>query len=159
MQPSPLFLSKWYSPFPPTSASLPPQPCAPRPVSGGDQLCQPRQATHTHAHTQTKLLALPMKPSCFSAALGLSFQSRWGEGIAPLLSPPLIRTAGFWRGEEPVLGGRGFFPSSLPPWSWDAGGVQREQQVGKNKSWDCFHGNQEFVYCWWAWPWWYIWTL
>lgn len=84
----PFFWSKWYVPLsvtaivpqhhhhhttsPPPPPPLPPKPCTPHPVSGGDQLCQSRQATHTQsAGWQTKPLALPMKTS-HASALSLS---------------------------------------------------------------------------------------
>lgn len=128
-------------------------PVHPTRCQGGISCASPSRP-HTHARTQTKPLVLPMKLSHFSAAPGLSFQSpvRGRQDTIVVASPRQDNR--FLRGEEPVSACQGLFPSFLPPRSWDAGGAQREQQVGEIKSWDCFHGNQEFVYCWWVWPWW-----
>lgn len=133
----------------PTTTHFPPQPCAPHPVSGGDQLCQSRQATHTRSGAD-------------KAAGAANEAELFLRRARPLFSFPGKAKAWhrcchiphqdnrFLGGEEPVPVRRELFWAFLPLRNWDAGGAQREQQVGKTKSWDCFHGDQEFVSCWWA---------
>ena len=159
-------LSPWrpQSPHTPPSPPLPLKPSTPHPVSGGDQLCQSRQATHTHTRTHSALVGEQSPWYCqWRQAMpprlaSLLFTPPWGEGMTPLLLPFLIRKKTVFGGEEePLLVYSGIFLSYLLLMSWDAGGAQREQQVGKITSggWACLRGDWEFVYCyWWTWPWW-----
>lgn len=84
----------------PTFTCLPPQSCTPRPVSGGNQLCQSRQATHTHTHTEhigkTKPLALPMKQSHFSMLSLSSIQSAvWRRHDSIVVASPHPKDGSF----------------------------------------------------------------
>lgn len=115
-----------------SSPPLSPKPCTPHPVSGGDQLCQSRQTTHTHTYThsadwRTKPLVLPIKASHASALLLSSpYAAVRGRhdtiAIASLFQEDTVvgRKSGW------SLAYGGIFLSLLLLMSWDAGGAQRE---------------------------------
>lgn len=82
----------------PTAASLPPQPCAPRPVSGGISCASPsRPHTHTHSNADKAAGAANEAKLFVRRARPLLSVPVREEGMTPLLSPPFVRTTGFWR--------------------------------------------------------------
>lgn len=152
--PPPLFWREWYVPLtvtatatphaPPSLPSLPPKPCTPHPVSGGDQLCQSRQATHTHSHTcihiqdagwGTKLLVLPMKRSHASAFSLFSSHSLVRGRHDNIVVDFSDQKTTVWRKESGISNKVDYIFAVLRLRSWDAGGAQREQQVGGIRSW------------------------
>lgn len=114
MQPSPLFLSEWYSPFPPyLRLSSSTAPCTPPGVRGGSAVPVPAGHTHTCSHAD-KATGAANEAELFlrCARPLLSVPVRGRHDTIVVASPHQDNR--FLEGEEPVLVRRGIFFFHLP---------------------------------------------